>query len=138
MATRRTTRPAVWMGYPTKRVSMTDVHGEPQQGGYLPAEIWHAYMSAVVEGKSCKEFASAKESLSYEPFYGKFATTGQSRSSSESEREEPSSKKKSTHTNPPGGTGAGGGPSPPTTHTRAPATPHHGPPTRETGGASPG
>ena len=129
---------AVWMGYPTKRVSMTDVHGEPQQGGYLPAEIWHAYMSAVVEGKSCKEFASAKESLSYEPFYGKFATTGQSRSSSESEREEPSSKKKSTHTNPPGGTGAGGGPSPPTTHTRAPATPHHGPPTRETGGASPG
>ena len=32
------------MGYPNKRVSMTDVHGEPQQGGYLPAEIWHAYM----------------------------------------------------------------------------------------------
>ena len=39
----------VWMGYPNRRVSMTDVHGEPQQGGYLPAEIWHAYMSAVVE-----------------------------------------------------------------------------------------
>ena len=34
------------MGYPNQRVSMTDVHGEPQQGGYLPAEIWHDYMSA--------------------------------------------------------------------------------------------
>ena len=43
----------VWMGYPNKRVSMTDVHGEPQQGGYLPAEIWHAYMSAVTEGQTC-------------------------------------------------------------------------------------
>jgi penicillin-binding protein 1A len=66
----------VWMGYPNKRVSMTDVHGEPQQGGYLPAEIWHAYMSAVTEGKSCVPFPVAKESVSYVPFYGKFATTG--------------------------------------------------------------
>ena len=41
----------VWMGYPNKRLAMTDVHGEPQQGGYLPAEIWHAYMSAVTAGK---------------------------------------------------------------------------------------
>ena len=43
----------VWMGYPNKRVSMTDVHGEPQQGGYLPAEIWHDYMAAVTEGQTC-------------------------------------------------------------------------------------
>jgi penicillin-binding protein 1A len=66
----------VWMGYPNKRVSMTDVHGEPQQGGFLPAEIWHAYMSAVTEGKPCVPFPAAKESVSYVPFYGKFATTG--------------------------------------------------------------
>ena len=46
----------VWMGYPNKRVSMTDVHGEPQQGGYLPAEIWHAYMAGVIEGKPCVPF----------------------------------------------------------------------------------
>ena len=51
---------AVWMGYPTKRVSMTDVHGEPQQGGYLPAEIWHAYMSAVIEGKTCEQFRTGQ------------------------------------------------------------------------------
>jgi len=68
----------VWMGYPNKRVSMTDVHGEPQQGGYLPAEIWHAYMSAVSEGRPCAPFAQPKESISYTPFFGKFATTGRS------------------------------------------------------------
>ncbi|MGO9320381.1 MAG: transglycosylase domain-containing protein [Solirubrobacteraceae bacterium] len=67
---------AVWMGYPNKRVSMTDVHGEPQQGGYLPAEIWHAYMAAVTEGRSCVPFPPSKEAISYEPFYGKYASTG--------------------------------------------------------------
>jgi penicillin-binding protein 1A len=66
----------VWMGYPNKRVSMTDVHGEPQQGGYLPAEIWHDYMSSVLEGKRCVPFPPSKEAISYRPFYGKFATTG--------------------------------------------------------------
>ncbi len=53
-------------GLPNRRVSMTDVHGEPQQGGYLPAEIWHAYMSAVTEGKPCVPFPPAKESISYQ------------------------------------------------------------------------
>jgi penicillin-binding protein 1A len=122
---------AVWMGYPTKRVSMTDVHGEPQQGGYLPAEIWHAYMSQVVEGKTCEEFASAKESPTYEPFYGKYATTGQSRSSSEEEGEEPSKHKTSSpkrHAPAKGGTGAPS-PSPPA---------HEEPPVGGTGGSSPG
>ncbi len=65
----------VWMGYPNKRVSMTDVHGEPQQGGYLPAEIWHDYMAAVTEGQPCIEFPQPKESISYQPFFGHFATT---------------------------------------------------------------
>src|SRR5207248_6511839 len=68
----------VWMGYPNKRVSMTSVHGEPQQGGHLPAVIWHEYMSSVLEGQSCVQFPSAKESISYRPFYGKYATTGHS------------------------------------------------------------
>ncbi len=79
----------VWMGYPTKRVSMTDVHGEPQQGGYLPAEIWHAYMAAVTEGKPCVEFPAPKESISYQPFFGRFASTGRS-SGGEQSSQEPS------------------------------------------------
>ena len=77
---------SVWMGYPTKLVPMTDVHGEPQQGGYLPAEIWHAYMAAVTEGESCAEFPAPKEQISYQPFFGKYASTSAS-SSSESESE---------------------------------------------------
>ena len=65
----------VWMGYPNKRVSMTDVHGEPQQGGYLPAEIWHAYMAAVTEGQPCAPLHAIERSgISYQPFYGKYAT----------------------------------------------------------------
>ena len=66
---------AVWMGYPNKRVSMTDVHGEPQQGGYLPAEIWHDYMASVTESQKCVEFPPATEPLVYQPFFSKFQTT---------------------------------------------------------------
>src|SRR5205814_6235070 len=72
----------VWMGYPNRRVPMTSVHGEAQQGGRLPADIWHAYMSAVTEGKPCVPFKQSGESLSYKPFFGKLATTGRSTSSS--------------------------------------------------------
>jgi penicillin-binding protein 1A len=68
---------AVWMGYPTKRVPMTSVHGESQQGGALPAVIWHDYMSSVTGGKPCAPLnTSSTESISYQPFFGKFATTG--------------------------------------------------------------
>src|SRR4029077_11609695 len=118
----------VWMGYPTKRVSMTSVHGEPQQGGYLPAEIWHAYMSAVTEGKPCASFPSPKKSLSYQPFYGKFATTGRTESSSEQESEESPPREPPHHapehheTHPPA----------------APSPPNSGPTVKVTGGAAPG
>jgi penicillin-binding protein 1A len=79
---------SVWMGYPNKLVPMTDVHGEPQQGGYLPAEIWHAYMAAVTEGEPCTEFPSPKEPISYQPFFGKFASTGETTGSGSSESSE--------------------------------------------------
>jgi penicillin-binding protein 1A len=75
----------VWMGYPNKRVSMTSVHGQPQQGGYLPAEIWHQYMAAVTEGKPCVEFPQPKETISYQPFFGKLETLGQAESNAASE-----------------------------------------------------
>jgi penicillin-binding protein 1A len=75
---------AVWMGYPDKRVPMTDVHGEPQQGGALPAEIWHTYMEPVVDGH-CVSFPEPTEPLVYKPFFGKFALQGQSAVSAEPE-----------------------------------------------------
>jgi penicillin-binding protein 1A len=87
---------SVWMGYPNKLVPMTDVHGEPQQGGYLPAEIWHAYMAAVTEGQSCTQFPTPTEPISYQPFFGKFATTGQP-STGESTEGKESEKKSGAH-----------------------------------------
>ena len=79
----------VWMGYPTRRVSMTDVHGEPQQGGYLPAEIWHDYMAGVTEGQPCVEFPQPKESISYQPFFGKYASTGRTSGAEQPNGESP-------------------------------------------------
>ncbi len=75
----------VWMGYPNKDVPMTDVHGEPQQGGALPAVIWKTYMSDVTENQPCVEFPSSKEAISYQPFYGHFATTGETQPTPRSE-----------------------------------------------------
>ena len=128
----------VWMGYPTTRVSMTDVHGEPQQGGYLPAEIWHAYMSSVLEGKTCVPFSSAKEPISYQPFYGKFATTGRTKTfSSEEAPTESTTKSHHKDSSPPnkGGTNA---PTAPAPRPSKPEAPHGGPTVGGTGGASPG
>jgi penicillin-binding protein 1A len=135
----------VWMGYPNKRVSMTDVHGEPQQGGYLPAEIWHAYMAAVTEGQPCTEFPQPKEPITYQPFYGKYASTGQSQAGSESEGEHETTKKKPKPT--PGGTRPTGptGPAsertpaaPQTREPTAPGGPETQPNVNKTGGAGPG
>jgi penicillin-binding protein 1A len=91
---------AVWMGYPTKLVPMTDVHGQPQQGGYLPAEIWHAYMAAVTEGEPCAEFPAPKEQISYQPFFGKFASTGSSSSGEEGSESENKTKQQKSKNNP--------------------------------------
>jgi penicillin-binding protein 1A len=144
----------VWMGYPNKRVSMTDVHGVPQQGGYLPAEIWHAYMAAVTEGQSCTEFPQPKEAISYQPFYGKFASTGQAQATQETEKEKHKGKKphkpgshakEGPEETPAQGKG-NGGPSEPTTPTPPVKVPNEAPSPpaakepgiKKTGGASPG
>ncbi|HEY7932986.1 MAG TPA: transglycosylase domain-containing protein [Solirubrobacteraceae bacterium] len=94
----------VWMGYPKQNVAMTDVHGQPQQGGYLPAEIWHAYMAAVIEGKPCAALNESNAGISYQPFFGKFASTGQSlqrSQTSEAENEaKPTKHPAKNHTHP--------------------------------------
>ena len=132
---------SVWMGYPNSQVPMTDVHGEPQQGGYLPAEIWHAYMAAVTEGESCAEFPAPKEQISYQPFFGKYASTGASSSSeSESESEKSTPGHKPSHT-----PGAAEQPAEHTPQAPAPQTPEPtSPPVKESpptvggaGGAEP-
>jgi penicillin-binding protein 1A len=91
----------VWMGYPSKRVPMTSVHGETQQGGKLPAAIWHAYMAPVMEGKPCAPLNESSTGISYQPFFGKYATTGQPLAGEEKEH------KKKPHRSG-GGSGNGG------------------------------
>ncbi len=149
---------SVWMGYPNKLVPMTDVHGEPQQGGYLPAEIWHDYMAAVTEGKPCVEFPSPTEPISYQPFFGKYATTGEASVKTPFEDEQSTSggstKKKTApgeHKTPPseqtngGATNEnakspgedenGGGPPAPAVHEEVQPTPAAETPTPSVGGA---
>jgi penicillin-binding protein 1A len=138
----------VWMGYPNTRVSMTDVHGEPQQGGYLPAEIWHAYMAAVTEGQPCTEFPTSKEAISYVPFYGKYASTGLAQAAEENAHStEHAATKPKRHgagpnpnapaSNRPGASEPGT--PPPAQAPSTPATPGAGAPAeRQTGGAGPG
>jgi penicillin-binding protein 1A len=133
----------VWMGYPNRRVPMTSVHGEPQQGGALPAVIWHTYMSAVTEGQPCHEFPQPKESLSYTPFYGKYATTGRSGGANgeeESSKEQPSftPNKPRPHEHEPGGAGhEHGGHQAPPSEAPAQVAPPATPEPEHTGGAAP-
>jgi membrane peptidoglycan carboxypeptidase len=66
----------VWMGYAQSNISMTDVHGEPQQGGALPAQIWHDYMEQVVT-PPCAQFAApTSDPMSYLPFTGVYQQRG--------------------------------------------------------------
>ncbi len=67
---------AAWMGYPNALVSMPGV-----QGGSYPAGIWHDYMN-VAHGSYCGSFPQAKDPVSFHPFYGKYASTGSSGTSS--------------------------------------------------------
>ncbi len=107
----------VWMGYPNEEISMTDVHGEPQQGGAIPAQIWHDYMSSVV-GDNCVPFPAPTESIQYSPFYGKYQDGTGSPSTSNPLNSPapaplptpaPTTPKPSHHKSGSGGSGHGGG-----------------------------
>jgi len=116
----------VWMGYPNRRVSMTDVHGELQQGGALPAVIWHDYMSAVTEGHPCAPLHESNAGISFQPFYGKYAATGLAAAAAEKEPSSPNRpsrrKGRKSHAVP-----------------APPAVPHGEPPSvNKTGGLEPG
>jgi penicillin-binding protein 1A len=135
----------VWMGYPQRDIAMTDVHGEPQQGGYLPAEIWHAYMAAVTEGHPCAPLHESNVGLTFKPFYGKFASTGLA--AAEASQEQTTGAGRHAKKRPPASTGETPGheprgrpapseaPTPPPQE--APKGPAAGPTVEKTGGAAP-
>lgn len=52
---------AVWVGYPSERRPMTDVHGDRVTGGSLPAQIWSAFMSRALDGTPVSQFPSVAD-----------------------------------------------------------------------------
>jgi penicillin-binding protein 1A len=68
---------AVWVGYPDAKVPMTDVHGIQVNGGSLPAQIWHDYMSTA-HGSDCSDFPPPTERAQFTPFLGKYSGAGSS------------------------------------------------------------
>ena len=66
---------AVWVGYPSAQIEMTNVHGIAVAGGTFPAQIWGAYMKRA-KGSFCGDFPAPKEPFTPVPFFGKYATTG--------------------------------------------------------------
>jgi penicillin-binding protein 1A len=133
----------VWMGYPTRRVPMTSVHGEPQQGGALPAVIWKTYMSAVTEGKPCAPLNESSAGISYRPFYGKYASTGLAQAGQESQQAESHAHKKAhkhagaSPTAPQPESEHGNGHAAPTEAPPPAHPPGGGPNVNKTGGAAP-
>ncbi|HEY1776497.1 MAG TPA: transglycosylase domain-containing protein, partial [Solirubrobacteraceae bacterium] len=66
----------VWMGYPTN-ISMTDVHGQAQYGGDLPAQIWHGFMGSVVTAPCAQFAAPTTDPMTYLPFSGHYQQLGE-------------------------------------------------------------
>ena len=94
--------------------------------GICPAEIWHAYMAAVTEGHPCAALHESNLGISFQPFYGKYASTGLAAAAAESESGEPKKPHRPHTTAPP-------------RSPSAPAAPKTGPPAvNKTGGAGPG
>jgi penicillin-binding protein 1A len=70
---------AVWVGYPKSTTSMYDVNGlGPGFGGTLAAPIWHDYMSPASDGY-CGDFTQPLVPWTGTAFFGKFATTGRTK-----------------------------------------------------------
>jgi penicillin-binding protein 1A len=71
---------AVWVGYPTERVSMSTLYfGGPVAGGSFPAEIWHDYMDRA-KGKYCGGFSPPKTPFQSSTFFGRYSRGGGSKS----------------------------------------------------------
>ena len=66
----------VWMGYPQANISMLDVHGQPQFGGLLPAQIWHNFMVGVATPPCAQLVDPASVPMTYVPFSGHYEQLG--------------------------------------------------------------
>jgi penicillin-binding protein 1A len=62
---------AVWVGYPSANIAMPGMFG-----GTAPAQIFHAFMDAAVDRKTCHDWPKPKTPFVGEPFFGEFAVGG--------------------------------------------------------------
>jgi penicillin-binding protein 1A len=61
-----------WVGDPKKERPLRNVHGIPGvTGGTLPAQIWHTYMTAALQGQPVEQFSSTG-SPPYKPWCGRY------------------------------------------------------------------
>jgi penicillin-binding protein 1A len=61
-----------WVGYPTEERPMRDIHGiAGVTGGTLPAQIWHTYMTAALQGQPVEQFANPG-SPPFKPWCGRY------------------------------------------------------------------
>jgi penicillin-binding protein 1A len=61
-----------WVGYPAAERPMHGVHGiAGVTGGTLPAQIWHTYMTGVLQGQPVEQFASPG-SPPFKPWCGRY------------------------------------------------------------------
>jgi penicillin-binding protein 1A len=71
---------AVWVGHPNARSTL----GGSAFGGTLAAPIWHDYM-LTAKGDFCGDFPAPEEPVTYQPFYGEYASGGTSSTSYDSD-----------------------------------------------------
>ena len=87
---------AVWVGYPNSTEKrMLGVHGINVAGGTFPAQIWGAYMNALLAKDSPTAFPTPKNSPSWELWQGQYAFTGDPTETDETETDETDKKPKS-------------------------------------------
>jgi penicillin-binding protein 1A len=61
---------AVWVGYPDAGIAMPGA-----QGGTYAAPVWHAFMQPAA-GDDCDDFPEPTQPAEFQPFFGKYASTG--------------------------------------------------------------
>jgi penicillin-binding protein 1A len=64
----------VWVGYPDRAISMTNVHGIKVAGATFPAQLWHDYM-AVAKGGFCGTFPKPSERPDLHPYCARMTAT---------------------------------------------------------------
>jgi len=68
----------VWMGYPTGRIPMLNVHGIAVSGGTFPAQIWHHYMTSAIESLPDVPFPAARSEPVWTSWRGQYQYSGSS------------------------------------------------------------